>query len=623
MSLLKAILKFRLSIFAVLLISITFIFVKFRQVGTVEPFIRDSYALSWDNYGYYLHLPALIIHHDIGIENKVWIDSLNTKYQKDRPFYQVMPGQKNRLVNVYPLGFSIFNLPFFLVGHLFAKLSDYPADGLSPPYQWSLICSALFFGILGFHFLRKLLLRYFSDRLSALLMLLIGVGTNLYYYATYECVFPHIFLFTADTFLILLTIKWHERLEKKTALYIGMLLGLITITRPSEIVWVLIPLFWNVSGWKSFKEKIVLFLQNKISVLLLVLGMLAVGSLQLFYWKYTSGNWFSFNHTEGFDFASPFTLKVLFSFKKGWLLYTPMMILALCGFVVLYKRARNLFVPFFLFFLANLWFISSWECWWYAGTFGQRAFVQSYGLMAIPLGFFLQSAFAKNATKYIALSLAGFFLVLNQFQTWQLKVGIIHNELMSEPYYWKVFGRMEAKEEWKLLLEDDRGNLPPLDSAGTGYMKKTIFFNDFENSASINDILICDTIGYKSKKSELLVESHVYSVGFKKSFDSITSSPYIRARLYADVFLPADFTTNPTNLSFTMEGRRGQSYSFVSMMIDSSMAKPNTWCRVHLDYITPHILHEHDKLLAFIWNQGGAKVYVDNIEVVIYEPKVP
>src|SRR5665213_2865520 len=278
----------KFSFFAFIFISVAFVFVKCRQVYCVEPFIRDSYSLSWDNYGYYLHLPATFIYHDVGIENKSWVDSLNEKYQQDRPFYQVAPGQKNRLVNVYPVGLAICNVPFFLVGHAFAKIFGYSADGLSPPYQWAMIFSALCFAILGMWWLRKLLLKFFNDKLSALLMLLIAFGTNLYNYATYDNILPHIFLFAIDTQIILLTISWHEKQKIKTALLLGMLLGLITIIRPSEIVWILIPLFWNVSGWKTLKEKMQLLLKNFPQVLILIFGMVAVGSIQLFYWKFTS-----------------------------------------------------------------------------------------------------------------------------------------------------------------------------------------------------------------------------------------------------------------------------------------------------------------------------------------------
>lgn len=614
MFLLKANNARRLSLFVFIFISLLFVFVKMRQVKTVEPFIRDSYALSWDNYGYYLYLPSIIIHRDPGLQDHVWIDKLNSTYQKDRPFYQVWPGQKNRQVNVYPAGFAVFNLPFFCAGHLFAKISGYPPDGLSPPYQWAMIFSALFYGILGIWLLRKLLLRYFSDKLAAWLLLLIGCGTNLYYYATYECMLPHVYLFAADTLLILLTIRWHERPEKKTAFHIGMLLGLITITRPSEIVWVLVPLFWNGSDWKSLKEKFRFLLQYKLHVLILVAGMFLIGSLQLIYWKYASGNWFSFNHTEGFDFFYPFTFKVLFSYKKGWLLYTPLMILAIAGFIPLYKKQRGLFFPFVLFFLANLWFISSWECWWYAGTFGQRPFVQSYGLMAIPLGFLFQS-FAKNAIRYAAFIMAGFFLLLNQFQTWQINHDILSRELMTKEYYWKIFGKTSVKPEWNELLEIDRGNLPPMDDVKDQYISKKVFSMDYENGPGRSGDP--PPSGSLTGNFGVLDAEHPYGPFFKFPFDSLTSKDHLRIKMELDVFIP-DSSSYAPEFTFSMTGHRGQSYGYAS----SGAATPEKEKWIHLSqwFVTPEILHGTDIVSFGIWNSHGEKVFVDNYKVTVYEP---
>lgn len=604
MSILKANSSKRLSLFAFLFIALVFVFVKIRQVRSVEPFIRESYSLSWDNYGYYLHLPAAIIYRDIGIANRSWLDTLNNKYQKDRPFYQVWPGQKNRLVNVYPVGFAVFNLPFFLVGHISAKIFGYKADGLSPPYQWSMIFSALFFAIMGFWVLRKLLIRYFNDGLTAFLILLIGFGTNLYYYATYECMLPHIYLFAADTLLILLTIRWHESPNRKTALYIGMLLGLITITRPSEIVWILIPLFWNVSGWNSLKEKISLLKRHAVHVLILIFGMVAVGSLQLFYWKYTSGNWFSFNHSEGFDFFNPFTLKVLFSYKKGWLLYTPMMMLAISGFVVLFRKDRKLFVPTLLFFLANLWFISSWECWWYAGSFGQRPFVSSYGLMAIPLGYVVSSLQTPRLLwrKGLAL-LAGLFLLLNQFQTWQYKNDIINHELMTKDYYWKIFGKTSVQSQWNSLLEIDRGNLPPFDQVKENYLGTSF-------------VLIADD----STKKIRLDNSNVYGAGFKKTFDELTKKDHLRIHFSVDVMATTNLVDHPFNLVFTMIGNREQAYGYSSVQFDTTIVKPDQWTSVSADFVTPEILHESDEVNVNVWNNGGSLIFIKNAKLVFYEP---
>jgi hypothetical protein len=607
----------RLSKYTFLFISAVFVFIKLQQVFSIEPFIRESYAISWDNYGYYLHLPATLIYKDPGITEH-WIDSLNNKYEPGRPFYQVWDGVNGRKVNVYPVGLAICNLPFFLAGHLFAKIFGYPPDGLSPPYQWAMIFSALFYAILGFWLLRKLLLRFFNDSNTSIVMALIAVGTNLYYYATYNDLLPHIHLFAVDCGILLLTIKWHERPDRKTSLYIGMLIGLATITRPSEIVWLIIPLLWNISGIPSLKEKMKLLARNFSHVLLLVFGMMAVGSIQLFYWKYTSGHWFSFNHTEGFDFFSPFTWKVLFSYKKGWLLYTPIMALAVAGLLLSWKWKKNLFIPFLLFFLANLWFISSWECWWYAGSFGQRAFVQSYGLMAIPLGYFIEIVSVKKVIRIFGSFILLFFVWLNLFQTWQMNNDILSDQLMTKDYYWKIFGRTEVKPEWRKLMEIDRGNAVPLDVDVSVKDPREIKI-DIEHDGSIPQSQIIDSIGIPPMKYLKLNKDFQFGGVFRQKFSSLTSKDYLRVRYSVWVYVN-DSSLNPCLISFAMIGRRGQTYGYQPVDITH---RTEVGHRIHItaDYITPVILHEDDELIVDVFNPGGSTIFMNEPEIEIYEPK--
>lgn len=609
----------RLSFYSVLLITALFVFVKMRQVLTTEPFIRESYALSWDNYGYYLHLPATLIYHDPGMEHPEWLHALNDKYQPGRPFYQAWAGKDQRLVNVYPVGWAIGYAPFFAIAHATAGWFGAPRDGLSAPYQWMAIFAALFYGMLGLVLMRKWLLHFFSDRLTALLLLIIGCGTNLYYYASYDCNLPHIFLFAIDNGILLLTLSWMRKPNARAAVLIGFLLGLATITRPSEIVWVLIPLLWSVGSWKTLKEKFTLLGKNFVHVLLLLAAMTATGSLQLFYWKYTSGHWFSFNHGEGFDFFRPFTLEVLFSYKKGWLVYTPVMLFAIAGIFLLRKKGKGLFMPVLVFFLANLWFISSWECWWYAGSFSQRPFVQSYGLMALPLGVFLETVSAKKILRFALGGILVFFVLLNQFQVWQINRDIINRELMTGAYYWKIFGKTSVDPAWNDLLEIDRGNLPPLDAVKDHYTPKEISLQDFETPSEGN--FTCDTLGFESTHSLLLDKDHIYGAGFRKPFDALTEKDHLRFRVTAQVFASADFAGKDFNFLFFITGSRGQDYGKSSIAFDTTQVKPGRWCEVSAEYVSPHLLHRDDAFRFAIWNSGGAQVLFDKVRLVAYEPR--
>jgi hypothetical protein len=614
----KALAAGRLSFFAVIFLALLFISVKVRQVTSVEPFIRDSYALSWDNYGYYLYLPATIIYKDPGIENPEWLKALNEKYQPERPFYQTWGGHKNRLVDVYPAGWAIGYSPFFCIAHLTAGWFGYPRDGLSAPYQVMAIAAAVFYGILGLWLLRRFLLHFFSDRLTALLLLLVGTGTNLYYYATYDCNLPHIFLFAVDCGILLLTISWLKQPKLITAAGLGLLLGLATITRPSEIVWVLVPLLWPAPG--GWREKLRMLRANFIHIIVLGAMTAAVGSIQLLYWKYTTGHWLSYNHGEGFDFFRPFILEGLFSYKKGWLLYTPLMILAIAGLFFLRRKNPGLILPVAVFLVANTWFILSWECWWYAGTFGQRPFVQSYGLMMLPLGALLEAAFTRKWMRAALGSVLAFFVLLNQFQVWQVTHDVLHLELMTKNYYWKIFGRTHADPAWTQYLEVDRGNLPPFSEVASRYSGKELLSLDYESSAQPGDIL-CDSSGSNSKRSLALDSIHIYAAVFKSRFDSVSTKDHVRIKVEADIFLPEAAANRELVFALNMTGSRGQSYGYSAQSVQSAGARGGVWSHVELWFITPHLLHRDDELTVAAWNAGGGKVLLDNVKIIAFEPK--
>ncbi|MCA6363985.1 MAG: hypothetical protein IM638_13175 [Bacteroidetes bacterium] len=609
----------RFSFRAVCLLGLLFIGFQANVIRSFPTYITGSNALSWDIYGYYMYLPATLIYNDAGIENRQWKDSLDKKYQADRPAYQFYPTEKNRLVNVYPAGQSIAMLPFFMLGHAAATLSGAPADGFSPPYQYAAILSGLFYSILGLFLLRSILLRWFSDRMTALLLLLISIGTNQFYYASFDTTIPHNYLFAGNALLLLLTIKWHERPSVKLALCTGITLGWLTITRPSELVLALIPLFWGIGSINDVKEKAKLLWQRKADVVAMGIGVVAIGFIQLAYWKYTSGKWTTYHHTEGFDFLHPFTLKFLFSFKKGWFVYTPLMAIATLGFLALWKLNRKLFLPLFSFFLINLWVVSSWECWWYANSWSQRPMIQSTGIMAIPLGFLLLAVSKSRLLKSVLYGCAGFTFLLCVFQAWQYRAGIISSDRMTKEYYFAVFGRTHIPPGAEDLLEIDRWNAPPLDEVMHKYKRTTLMNEDFEQLSKSNLSYLCDTLSSGAgKKSMELNNENIYSPYLIRALTDITDKDHVRVRISADV-LSLEKSAAP-NLVLVGQMRGRQDYGYSGVGFDSASVKYGKWTRIQGDYITPVILHASDTLTAGILNAGGTKVLVDNLKVDVFIP---
>ena len=152
---------------------------------------------------------------------------------------------------------------------------------------------------------------------------------------------------------------------------------------------ILVFILFNVVSFNSLKAKVALFWEYKIQVLIIVIATLIVWVPQIAFWKYATGHYFFFSYgEERFYFDSPHIFDGLFSYRKGWLLYTPIMVFALLGIVSLVKVQKKWLAPVLVFTSLNIYVIYSWWCWWYGGSFGSRPMVDSYALMAIPLAAF-------------------------------------------------------------------------------------------------------------------------------------------------------------------------------------------------------------------------------------------
>lgn len=134
--------------------------------------------LSWDVFGYYLYLPLTFIYKDLGINDYTIIDTVISKYHNTATFYQGIHLESGQWLIKYSSGMALMYLPFFLIGHLLAYFFSYPLDGFSVPYQYSILLGSLLYSFIGIIFLRKILLNYFNDALSAVVMIIIVLGTN-------------------------------------------------------------------------------------------------------------------------------------------------------------------------------------------------------------------------------------------------------------------------------------------------------------------------------------------------------------------------------------------------------------------------------------------------------------
>ncbi|TVR86696.1 MAG: hypothetical protein EA411_09870 [Saprospirales bacterium] len=413
-------------------------------------------TISWDVAGYYIYLPAFFIYGD-ATELEFKRDIIKD-YQPSPHFDQAFQHRESgNLVFKYSAGMAVLYSPAFFASVLYSYLTDHHVDGYSPPFQFTLTQWSLLVAFLGLFYLRKFLLVYFRDMAVGLALLAVVFGTNYLSYASTNGAMSHNFLFTIYALLLWLTHRFYQDPTTWRAASIGLLCGLAALARPTEIITVLIPLLWGLNFPLScFLKTRMDFLNEhwkKIVVAVICFGL--IGSIQLIYWKSVSGNWLVYSYEDqGFSWLSPHFWSGFFSTRAGWLLYSPVMAFALIGFFYLKKQQSRLFAMSLVFALLVLYITFSWDIWWYGGSLGQRALVQSYAIFAIPLAAFFSVLLRQN---WRIMAFTPLFILLCLYNLWWFhqshRGGLFVPEQMNTAYFFAVLGQFSVDDDVVKLLD--------------------------------------------------------------------------------------------------------------------------------------------------------------------------
>lgn len=403
----------------------------------------------YDVNNYYSYLPAAFVHHDLGFSfpNNYWMPE--------------SPITGNKIAKG-TMGMSILYSPFFGIGYLHAAISGDKLDGYSPPFDFWIHFGTLFYGLIAAFFLLRSLMRFFKPIIAVASYFLVLFGTNYFYYLFGQGELTHSYLFMLFALIVWLSIRWHQNQKGKYLLCIALLSGLVTLIRPTDLLIILFPFLYGIYDRTSFKIKMNLLGKNW-RVLLLAVPIFFIPLLpQMIYWKLYAGSflYFSYGSEEGFFFNDPQIINVLFSFRKGWFIYTPLAGFMVIGIISLWKKFKEVALPISLLLIITLYIVSCWWDWWFGGSFGHRALIQYYALLIFPLAGVLQFLFKKWWSAVPASLILVFMINLNLFQTAQFRHSIIHWEAMSKEAYYYVWGKkgLNAEEYAKaesLLVRPD------------------------------------------------------------------------------------------------------------------------------------------------------------------------
>jgi hypothetical protein len=310
----------------------------------------------------------------------------------------------------------------------------------------------------------------------------------------------------------------------------------------------------------------------------------------------------------------------LFSYKKGWLLYAPVMAFALVGFWPLAAKYRPVFISVFVFFMAHLLLVASWPTWWYGGSFGQRAMMESYALLALPMGALVQWVITRK--KFIrrpVLVVLSLFVALNLFQTWQYMHLVLDPMRITRAYYWSVFGKTALTDADRLFLEpntvnDEREFMTDPEK----YQSRVISTYDFEKPGQAANENLCRDTAHSGIYSLRMNNKLEFSPGLNMPYKELSQKDFSWVRATAWVY----FTCKPEEAACGLVitcNQKGTAYKYRMLELEKQKLQPGIWNKVTMDYMTPWFDDRNNTLQVYFWRRGDKEVLVDDFEVRVFE----
>jgi len=419
-----------------------------------RPIVGDAKA-------YYAYLPAIFIYNDAQYN---FIDGYESKYYAKNQRKDFLNTTKNgsKVNKTFP-GVAILYLPFFFIAHFLASIFSDSPDGYSIIYQYLFDFGYWFYLLVGAIYFTKVFkfLKFKTSHINFSILTLI-LGTNIFFYSVIDQSVTHIFNFALINAFIYHLLQFNSNSKSKHLYFSLALILLIGIIRPTNIIVLLmIPIF--IPSTQIYLN-ITKQLFNFKAILIASVITLTIGSIPFILWKWQTDLWIVYGYgDETFDFSNPEWFNFLFSYTKGWFLYTPIAFIGIIvGLYYQFKINKYPALIILLFYCLSVYVFSSWWCWYYGAGMGQRVMIDHYLILGYLILISLKNASLKIQNVLIFSIIALMFF--NVIQAIQIKRGIYALGSPTKEIYWdnflnltpkaKVYGKvnLKLKSEQKLNL---------------------------------------------------------------------------------------------------------------------------------------------------------------------------
>jgi len=303
-----------------------------------------------------------------------------------------------------------------------------------------------------------------------------------------------------------------------------------------------------------------------------------------------------------------------------------MILFAIAGLIFMWKNNRKIALAIISFFVLNVYLISCWGTWWQGGSFGSRYFVESYAILAIPFGYFILEVQKRRILYRVFLILAGFFLFLNLFQSWQFNNWIFDGYSMTKTYYWKVFMKTKVSAEdrkYREIIRDFKAG--EIFENPEDYTKRTVGFLDFgeNNSIPVSPDFIDSTFSYSPPSSCRITPDLIYGPTFKFRWNKLTDREHVWIRVSFRYLVTHDLNEAPASLVIELDHNNGHYIEkYRNWGLENYPYQQGEWNFFTVDYLTPYPLSvRKDYIKIYVYTRGREPIYIDDMLVEVFERK--
>ncbi|MGB1249636.1 MAG: hypothetical protein ACPG8W_03320 [Candidatus Promineifilaceae bacterium] len=418
-----------------------------------------------------------------GVAYLAWVDSflLDADIQFDNQLDRLRPvnsyqlqwnDSTQRLVNIFPFGVALLQLPFYAIGHLFAVNGWWNANpdyfhlnqGIWQPYSLWLMIGANVMGLATVGLSWQLARRLTSAVNATLATLAVFFGTPLLYYLTVSPLNSHnagAFAFTLFLWLLIAKNPTTNN-RQQTAVYallLGVTAGLMVLSRWQLLLvaapaW---PIFLWPADWrpKTLRKPLWATVAAAITCLPLPIS-----------WNIMFGEPFviPYDVVNGSSGAFLTLPRNAIGVLLQTVAHSPVIVVALLGLVALWQTRRRLALYAIVVIALQLYVNGGVLDWWAGETYGMRRMSELFPLYVLLIAALLQWATNRSALAlyilrfalYALIAYAIFYLLIFVNYTWTNSDGVFINHV---PIMWEHF--WNRPNRWSITWEVWRTHLGP------------------------------------------------------------------------------------------------------------------------------------------------------------------